>query len=316
MANNNRFVVFSTEKYSYLKESLLKSDLFSEGKIEKKIFPDGEKYYRIIERVQNQDAILIGGTISDTEMLELYDIACGLVAYGVRKLNLVIPFFGYSTMERATKKREIVTAKNRAKLLSSIPQAYMGNRAIMIDLHVSGIQFYFEGELRTFHLYAKDIITQAARDLGGENFVLASTDAGRAKWIESLARDLGVAAAFVYKRRFSGTDTSITGVNADVKNKTVVIYDDMIRTGGSLVRAAEAYKREGALKIFTVATHGVFPAQAVQRIQDSGLIEKMIVTDTHPNSLNYKSDFVEVRSVDSLLRKAFYSLAETELKTN
>ncbi len=313
MENKDRFVVYATEKYQYLKDGLLPFDIFTDGKLEKKTFPDGEKYYRILDRVQNKDVILIGGTISDADTLELYDIACGLVAYGVRKLNLVIPFFGYSTMERAVKKREIVTAKNRAKLLSSIPQAYFGNRAIMIDLHVAGIQFYFEGTLRTFHLYAKDLVMQAARDLGGQDFVLASTDAGRAKWIESLARDLMVDAAFVYKRRLSGSDTAVTGINADVKNKTVVMYDDMIRTGGSLIRAAQAYQKAGATKIFVVATHGVFPNQAVQRIQNSGLIEKIIVTDTHPMALEYQSDFLEVRSVNTLLQKTFASLAESEL---
>lgn len=309
----DRFVVFATHQYEYLKAELLQADIFSDGKIERNMFPDGEKYYRILDNVQNKDVILIGGTISDSDTLELYDIACGLVAYGVRKLNLVIPFFGYSTMERAIKSQEIVTAKNRAKLLSSISAAYFGNRVMMIDLHVSGIQFYFEETLRTLHLYAKDIITQAAQDLGGNDFVLASTDSGRAKWIESLARDLGVDVAFVYKRRLSGSDTVVTGINADVSEKTVVIYDDMIRTGGSLVRAAKAYKDGGARKIFAVATHGVFPHQALDKIKNSGLFEKLIVTNTHPNARRHVSQFVEVRSVAPLLEQTFRSLAQGEL---
>jgi ribose-phosphate pyrophosphokinase len=297
-------LLFSTSRYNYLKKKLLTTNAFVDGMIEEKFFPDGEAYHRIVTDVRGQEVILLGGTISDAATLELYDLASGLVHYGAKKLTLVIPYFGYATMERAVKMGEVVTAKNRAVLLSAIPAAPFGNQAIMIDLHSEGIPHYFTNNLRTYHLYAKPVIIELAKQFGGNDFIFASTDAGRAKWVESLANDMHVGAAFVYKRRTSGSETQVTGVNADVKNKTVVIYDDMIRTGGSLLQAAKAYKEAGAEKIYVIATHGLFPANSLEKIQHSGLIEQMAVTDTHPNSENLASNFLIVKSINELIKSA------------
>lgn len=307
-----QILVFSTQKYTYFEEAFVKKEnTFEKGKLERKIFPDGESYYRILSKVQSKEAVLIGGTVSENDTMELYDLASGLVDEGIKKLTIIIPFYGYSTMERTVKSGEIVTAKTRARLLSAIPQSYLGNRIVMVDLHVSGLQYYFEKGVHTVHLYAKPLILEAARKLGGgkdgkDDFVLASADAGRAKWVESLAFDLGVDAAFVYKRRSSGSDTQITGVNADVNGKKVVLYDDMIRTGGSLINAAKVYKNAGAKQIYVVATHGVFPTGSVERLENSKLIEKIIVTDTHPNALEaaQKTDFIEISSISDLLIQA------------
>ncbi len=307
---NEKFLLFSTQSYQYLKNELLQKPHFEEGSLESKTFPDGENYYRIRSQVQYKEVVLLGGTVSDRDTLELYDLACGLVEQGARKLNLVVPYFGYSTMERSTKKGEIVTAKTRARLFSAIPQAYFGNRILMIDLHSAGIPHYFEGATRTLHLYAKKLIIKAAQRLAGENFVLASTDAGRAKWVESLANDLNVQAAFVYKRRLSGSETKVTGVNADVKGKTVVIYDDMIRTGGSLLEAARSYKEAGANRVFAIATHGIFPNNAIEKLQKSGFIEKIAVLNTHPNVTKLDSQFVEVLSVAELIAENLLDLNE------
>ncbi|WP_338791767.1 ribose-phosphate diphosphokinase [Bernardetia sp. MNP-M8] len=307
---NEKILVFSTQKYAYFQEAFIKEKtIFEKGELEYKLFPDGESYYRILSKLQSKEAVLIGGTVSEQDTMELYDLASGLVDEGIKKLTIIIPFYGYSTMERTVKSGEIVTAKTRARLLSAIPQSYSGNRIIMVDLHVSGLQYYFERGVHTVHLYAKPLILEAARKLGGKDFVLASADAGRAKWVESLAFDLGVDAAFVYKRRSSGSDTEITGINADVRGKKVVLYDDMIRTGGSLVNAAKVYKEAGAEQIFVVATHGVFPNGSVKRLEESKLIERIIVTDTHPNAraAAQKTDFIEISSISDLLIQAVTS---------
>ncbi len=302
-------LIFATSDYQYLKENLLaSSDIFINGVIEQKYFPDGEAYYRIASDLRHEEVVLIGGSISDKATLELYDLASGLVHYGCKKLTIVLPYFGYSTMERAVKMGEIVTAKNRALLLSAIPTAPFGNQIIMVDLHSEGIPHYFSNNLRTYHLYAKPIIIALAREFGGNDFIFASTDAGRAKWVESLANDMHVQAAFVYKRRTSGSETQVTGVNADVKGKIVVIYDDMIRTGSSLIQAAKAYKDAGATKIYVIATHGLFPNNAIEKIQNSGVIEKIAVTDTHPNAIKMQSDFLIVKSIADLIKEALINI--------
>src|SRR5262249_52856745 len=157
--------------------------------------------------------------------------------------------------------------------------ASRGTQVFLLDLHVASIAHYFEGGIRPIHVYAKALVTAAARRLGGNDFVLACTDAGRAKWVESLANDLGVDAAFVYKRRISGSETHVTGVSAQVAGKHVVIYDDMIRTGGSLVNAAQAYADAGATRIDAIATHGLFPDDSLAHIRATGLLGCVVTTD-------------------------------------
>jgi ribose-phosphate pyrophosphokinase len=294
-------VLFAIPDYRYLGEAILRHTRFDRGALERKEFPDGERYQRIASRIQGRDVVLVGGTISDTATLEIYDLACAIVKYGAESLTLVMPYSGYSTMERAVKDGEVVTAKTRARLFSAIPSGGIENRVVMVDLHNAGISHYFEGGIRPVHLYAKDLVKKLARKLGGRNFVLACTDAGRAKWVESLAGELGVSAAFVYKRRLDGEHTEITGVSATVRNRNVVVYDDMIRTGSSLLQAAQAYREAGASRVFAVTTHGIFPGDSFRKIQSSGLLDGVAATDTHPNVLRLPKGALMVESVSGLL---------------
>lgn len=295
-------LLFATERYEELGEEVAGAGDFDAGSIERKVFPDGERYRRIETDCQLRDVVLIGGTIDDSDMLEIYDLACGLAHLGVHTLTLVLPWFGYQTMERASKPGEIVAAKNRARLLSSLPSAGSGNRAVLMDLHSEGIPHYFEGNIRPVHLHATSVVLQAIRDFGGEDFVLGATDAGRAKWVESLANDLLVDAAFVFKRRLSDTQTEITALAADVQDRAVVIYDDMIRTGGSLISAARSYKDAGASEVYAVCTHGVFAPESLDKIRDSGVLEGIACTNTRPHvQALADGDFLRVYSVADLI---------------
>ncbi len=295
-------LLFATERYQELSEDIAGAGDFDLGSVERKVFPDGERYRRIDTDCATRDVVLVGGTIGDTDMLEIYDLACGLVHLGVHTLTMVLPWFGYQTMERASKPGEIVAAKNRARLLSSVPTAGSGNRAILVDLHSEGIPHYFEGNVRPVHLHARSVVLQAIRDFGGEDFVLGATDAGRAKWVESLANDLLVDAAFVFKRRLSDTQTEITALAADVEDRSVVIYDDMIRTGGSLVSAARAYKEAGASEVYAVCTHGVFTPKSLDDIRDSEALEGIACTNTRPHVQSLADgDYLRVYSVADLI---------------
>jgi len=294
-------LVFSIAPYDYLGAAIAEQGGWEHGVIHRERFPDGENYCRMETDPADRDVILVGGTIDDSATLALYDLACGVVGSGAYRLSMVIPYFGYSTMERSTKDGEIVTAKTRARLLSSIPLASRGTQVFLLDLHVASIAHYFEGGIRPIHVYAKDLIIDACRRLGGDDFVLACTDAGRAKWVESLANDLGVQAAFVYKRRVSGSETHVTGVSAQVAGKRVVIYDDMIRTGGSLINAAQAYRDAGAVAIDAVATHGLFPGDSLARIQATGLFGQVATTDSHPRAVALRSEYLHVASTAHLL---------------
>jgi len=116
-------LLFATERYQELGEEIASAGDFDSGRIQRKVFPDGERYRRIETDCARRDVALVGGTIDDFDTLEIYDLACGLVHLGVHTLTLVLPWFGYQTMERASKRGEIVAAKNRARLLSSVPTA-------------------------------------------------------------------------------------------------------------------------------------------------------------------------------------------------
>lgn len=304
--SSSRKLIFSTEAYERLAEDLLSLSLapalFEKGEIERRKFADGEKYLRIASRVTERDAILIGGTVSDEDTLELYDFACGLVASGVHRLWIVIPYYGYSTMERSVKPGEVVKAKTRARLLSSIPLPGSGAKVVMLDLHVDSVAHYFEGSIQTVHIQGQDILLDMIRSVSADgDYVLASTDAGRAKQVEKLANILKVPASFVFKKRNDDGTTEVTAVSAGVREKHVIIYDDMIRTGGSLINAARAYKDAGAVRISVVSTHGIFAADAVEKLQACGLIDVVIVTDSHSNACNKESAFVRVVSIAPLL---------------
>ncbi len=298
-------LVFSTAAHEYLARAIAQEAGWELGAVTRKTFPDGEHYLRVDSDPADRDVVLVGGTIDDATTLELYDLACGLVTAGAYRLRLVLPFFGYGTMERSVRNGEVVTAKTRARLLSSIPMASRGTQVFLLDLHVASITHYFEGGIRPIHVYGKSLVIAAARALGGDSFVLACTDAGRAKWVESLANDMDVAAAFVYKRRHDAEKTEVTGVSAQVEGKRVVIYDDMIRTGGSLINAAQAYRDAGAASIDAVATHGLFPGDSLARLEATGLFGKIVTTDSHPRAValaaSSRSGFLQVRSTATLL---------------
>ncbi len=294
-------LLFVTQSYGDLGQRMAKCGGYEIGVVERREFPDGERYRRLLTVCRGREVVLLGGTISDGDTLELYDLACALVYYGAKRLSIVLPFFGYSTMERAVRSGEVVTAKARARLFSSIPPAANGNRVFLLDLHVQGITHYFEGSVQPVHVSARPLMAQIAEQLGGDDFVLACTDAGRAKWVETMANDLGVTAAFAYKKRNDDNSTEVVSVSTHVSGKRVVIYDDMIRTGNSLAGAAQAYKDAGAIEVSALTTHGVFPDGALEGLRSSGLFAAIATTDSHPRSLDLESEFLTVHSTAEML---------------
>lgn len=299
-------ILFSTRPYAYLADELMTaaSGQLEAGRLTIRDFPDGELYHRIDSQVRGRHVWVVGGTTDDMATMELFDIAQGCVQYGAFSLTIIIPYFGYSTMERSVRDGEVVKAKNRALLFSSIPRTPLGNRVILFDLHSEGIPYYFNSDIQPHHIHCEALISQMARDLaGGTDFVLAATDAGRAKWVESMANRMGVQGAFIYKRRHSATETEVLAVNANVQGRHVIIYDDMIRTGGSLIEAAKAYTAEGATRISFITTHGLFSGNAIDRISHTGLITDVLSLDTHPNSVNIRHELLKVTSVAPLIIK-------------
>ena len=293
-------LVFSTVDYEYMAADVARLGGFQRGELQRNVFPDGEHYLRVTSNVLDAHVVVVGGTISDSATLEVYDLACTVVENGAATLTLIVPWFGYATADRASKAGEAVIAKNRTRIFSSIPAAKLGNQILLLDLHSEGIPHYFEGSLHPVHVYGKPVIEPLARELGGDSFVLGSTDAGRAKWVESLANDLAVPAAFVYKRRRGPQEIDVTAISTRLDGETVVIYDDMIRSGTTLLNAARAYRDAGAGRIAAIATHGEFSAGAFERLRDSSLFSVIACTDSHPRAHALRDRGLIVRPVAEL----------------
>ena len=295
--------LLSSKNYEYLKNNLLKlSDSFNNIDIETQTFPDGEHYWKIenCNDIKGKPAVYICGTIDDNAIFELYNVASTLVREQCSSLHLVIPYFGYSTMERAVKDGEAVSAKNIASMLSSIPMAPHGNFVYMMDLHSLGTQYYFEKSIHPIHLTSWNVIEQIVSDCGGD-VVLASTDMGRAKWIEKMGSKLGVDTAYIMKKRISGSETVVEALNGNINGKNVVIFDDMIRSGSSIIKAAEAYKNAGAKSISVVCVHGVFVNNAIERLKNTGTIKSLYCTNTHAKTQQIHDEFVKVYDVSSII---------------
>lgn len=270
------------------------------GLVERARFPDGERYQRLHTSVRGRHVLLVAGTIDDDATLTAFDLACAIVQGGASRLGLIIPYYGYSTMERAVKRGEVVTAKTRARLLSALPPAVMGTEIFLLDLHADGIQYSFEGPINAHHVSGSAALVPLLQRLGGDDFVLASTDAGRAKTVQRLANQLGVDAAFILKRRESGSRSVVTAVTADVSGRRVVLYDDLIRTGGSLLGAARAYAATGAASLCACCSHGVFPGEAWPTLCESGLFETIAALDSHPRARELAGEGLELVSTAPL----------------
>lgn len=308
-----KFILFSTQSYAYLAGRVLAAGqgIVEAGNIERSTFPDGETYHRFLTPLNGKDVVILGGTCDDQSTMELYDLACNAHRDKARSITLLVPYFGYSTMERRVKDGEDVKAKNRARLLSSLQKPDNGLNIVMLDLHVGGIEQYFEGPLHTHHLYAEDLILSGIRELAGDKpYVLGTTDGGRVPWVRALARKLGVRLVIALKERKSGEETETFAVLGDVAGQHIVMCDDMFRTCGTAIKSAKAYKLAGASKITAVATHGLFPGNAMETLfsaedhEQKTLIEGVVVTDSHPRVVELAQldvPFIKVKSINGLL---------------
>ncbi len=221
---------------------------FVPGRIERTDFPDGEHYQRITDSITGRHVILLGGTISDADTLQIYDLACAMVEGGVRSADPGHSVFWLLDDGTRCATRRSCHCQSASKITVVDSSSQLGQSDRVARLACPWLDALFRRSVRPFHLYAQSLVTQAARAQGGDDFVLACTDSGRAKWVESLANHLGVEASFVFKRRLDGERVEVSAVSARVAGKKVVIYDDMIRTGGSLLQAAQAIMLPEQLK--------------------------------------------------------------------
>lgn len=280
-------IIVSTEASSYFTAAIAKQIPGTLVSTERKEFRDGERYFRLgVESTADligTDAIIVGSTHTDRDFGELYRVGSALATYGTRQRIFVIPFFGYSTMERAVLSGEVVSAKILARTLSSIPNTGMGNIFLLLDLHTEGLVHYFENHSMPLELRADALLQKGVSGLALSQFVFASADLGRPMSVQKLAAAFGVPIALIAKeRRFETTE--VRAVIGEVAGKAVVIYDDMVRSGGSLVHAAQAYLDHGATEVYAAISHLALTDESAIDILENSPIRKIITTNSHPMS--------------------------------
>ncbi|MBP9821858.1 MAG: ribose-phosphate pyrophosphokinase [Candidatus Pacebacteria bacterium] len=291
----SRTLVHSTAASQYFAEDIARQLGCEMLPTERRVFGDGEKYLRIQSKDRNAlmgaSSIFVASTNTDDDFLELCRIGSGLAGYGTRRRIFVIPFFGYSTMERAVQPGEIVTAKVNARILSGIPNTSMGNAFLMMDLHVSGLVHYFEGDCFRAEVYAEQVLIKEIEKLGldMEKCMFGSADLGRPRWIRTFANYFGSKKIALIDKVRAFEETEVEYVIGDVNGKIVIIYDDMARSCKSVINAAKAYLAAGALEVIFVTSHLAFNDEAsIDRIIACPFISKVIGTNSHPMSQHHK----------------------------
>lgn len=274
-------------------------------------FSDSEIEIHIDEDIRGADVFIVQSTNAPAEnLLELLLMLDAVKRASARRLTAVIPYFGYARQDRKAKPRVPISAKLVANLIT----AAGADRVLTMDLHAPQIQGFFDIPLD--HLYSAPVFTRRLKELGEpEHLVIASPDAGGMAMARSYGKRLNCPLALVDKRRPRPNVSEVINVIGDVQDKTVIIRDDMIDTGGSLAGAAAALKAKGAASIYGACTHALLSGSAVERIESS-VMSRLIVSDSIMLSPEKRSSKIEVLSVAWLFGEAIRRIHEEESITS
>src|SRR5262245_39358221 len=256
MINNNVLKVFSGRANIPLAEKIAYHLGDSLGRITLGNFPDGEVSVRIEEDVRGRDVYLVQPTCPpvNENLMELLVMLDCFKRASAGRITAVLPYYGYARQDRKDMGRVPISAKLVADLLTTAG----ANRVLCLDLHAAQIQGFFN--IPVDHLYASKEITAHVRSLNipKDELVVLSTDEGNVKKSLKYQTALGGQIAVVDKRRMSPTETKAAHlIGAPVDGKTVVLFDDMISTGSSMINAVDLARRHGAKRVFACATHGL-----------------------------------------------------------
>lgn len=287
--------IFSGTSSMYLAEQIAKSFGQKLGKSTLTRFSDGEFQPSFEESVRGCVVFIIQSTFPPTdnlfELLLMIDAAKRASAY---KVVAVMPYFGFARQDRKDKPRVSIGAKMVTDLLSAAGVS----RVMTMDLHADQIQGFFD--VPVDHLYASSIFVPHIKNMNLDNLVIAAPDMGGTKRANAYSRFLKCEMVICYKLRKKANFVNEITIIGDVKDKNVVIVDDMIDTAGTMVLAADLMTQKGARSVRAVATHPVLSGPAIERIEKSSLSE-VIVSDTIP--VKTKSYKIKVLPVGGLFAR-------------
>jgi len=247
------------------------------GKCVLERFSDGEIHFYIDENVRGEDVFVIqsGAYEANFHMMELFLMLDAFKRASAERITAVIPYYCYARQDWKDRPRVPISARLMADLL----EAAGAERILTMDLHSPQIQGFFS--IPVDNLRAAPVLANSIQNLELENLTIVSPDAGGVGRARVFAKRMSAELAIIDKRRPAPNVAKVIHVIGDVENRDVVILDDMVDTGGTLVNTVEALKREGARKVYAACTHPVLSGQAVEKIENSEM-EKLIVTNTIP----------------------------------
>jgi ribose-phosphate pyrophosphokinase len=260
-------------------------------------FANDNTFVHIKENVRKRDLFIIQPTCRPTNdnLMELLITIDAAKRASARSITAVIPYFDYARSDKKDQPRVPITAKLVADMITMAG----ATRVITMDLHAEQIQGFFT--IPVDHLYAAPVVIDYLKKLDLGEFVIVAPDAGGALRARGIAKRIPASLAIIDKRRTGNLDTiEVYHVVGDVEGKHCVLVDDIVDTGGTLLKAAKAIKDAGAQDVYAAITHAVFSRDAVKKISES-VLEQLIVTDTIPITFEKQNDKIKVLSVAPLL---------------
>lgn len=271
-------------------------------------FPDTELYVKFEESVRGADAFVLQPTCPpiDANLLELLVLLDALRRASADRITCVLPYYGYARQEKKSAPREPITAKLIANLITTAG----ANRVVAMDLHADAIQGFFDipvDHLESIHLIADYLVGKDLQDV-----VVVSPDEGRVKKVRKIAGRLGAPLAVGYKVRPAHGVAEVTHLAGDVRNKTCIVYDDIISTGGSINEIVDALIANGARpEIYVACTHPVLAGPAIERLSRPE-VKELIVCDTIPLGPEKMLDKMTVLSTAGLFAAAIERIHDDE----
>lgn len=271
-------------------------------------FSEGEIRVKINENVRGKDVFIVQPTCppSNDNLMELLIMIDALRRASAQRITAVIPYFGYARQDRKDQPRVPITAKLVANLLTTAG----ANRILTMDLHAGQIQGFFD--IPVDHLFSIGVFVDYFSKMNIKDLVVVSPDVGSIKMARAYAKRVSAGLAIIDKRRVSPEKAEAVHIMGEVEDKNVIIIDDMIATGSSLIEAVEALKKAMAKTIYAAITHGILSGPAIQRVDQCKGLEKLLISDSVPLSAEKQHAKIEVLSVANLLAEAIKRIHNEE----
>ena len=269
-------------------------------------FSDGEIYLQLKENVRGMDVFVIQPTCTpvDRNIMELLLMIDALKRSSAQRITAVLPYYGYARQDRKDKPRVPISAK----LVAALLERAGADRVLTLDLHAAQIQGFFD--IPVDHLFAMPVMIEYFRSLGIPDLTVVSPDAGGVERARAFAKRLSSPLAIIDKRREEANVAEVMNVVGDVAGRNCLLVDDLIDTGGTLVKGAEALLEKGAASVSACATHAVLSGPAVSRIEESALKEVVFTNSIPLSEAARNSTRIKSLSIAKLMADAIRSIHE------